>query len=52
MSVTWAGREREYTRFLNGIDTPDLTSEEVLEEARKRTVQAVVGLTILECFGR
>lgn len=44
--------DTEYTRFVHGIDTPDLTPEEVQEEARKRTVQAVVGLTILECFYR
>lgn len=44
--------DTEYTRFVHGIDTPDLTPEEVQEEARKRTVQAGVGLTILECFYR
>ena len=40
--------ETEYLRLVHGIDTPDLSPAEVLEEARKRTAQAVVGLTIEE----
>ena len=44
--------ETEYLRLVHGIDTPDLTPDEVLEESRKRVAQAVVGLTILECLGR
>lgn len=43
--------DTEYLRFAHSIDTPDLTPEEVLEESRYRTAQAVVGLTILEYFG-
>ena len=42
--------ETEYMKLAHGIDTPDLTPEEVKEEARKRTVQAAVALTLLECF--
>lgn len=42
--------ETEYLRLVHSIDTPNLTPEEVLEEARKRTAQAVVGLTISEMF--
>lgn len=44
--------ETEYLRLMHGIDTPDLTPDEVLEESRKRVAQAVVGLTILEHLGR
>lgn len=40
--------ETEYLRLVHGIDTPDLSPAEVLEESRKRTAQAVVGLTIQE----
>ena len=43
--------ETEYLRLVHGIDTPDLYPSEVLEESRKRTAQAVVGLTIQEIFG-
>ena len=42
--------ETEYLRLIHGIDMPDLTPEEISEEARKRTAQAVVGLTIQEIF--
>lgn len=43
--------ETEYLKFAHGIDTPNLSPAEVLEESRKRTAQAVVGLTIQEIFG-
>lgn len=43
--------ETEYLKLTHGIDTPDLTPEEVQEESRKRTAQAIVGLTIQEIFG-
>ena len=43
--------ETEYLKLMHGIDIPNLTPEEVLEESRKRTAQAVVGLTIQEIFG-
>lgn len=41
----------EYLKLVHSIDIPDLTEEEVLEESRKRTAEAVVGLTIKEIFG-
>ena len=44
--------ETEYLRPVHDIDTPDLYPAEVLEESRKRTAQAVVGLTIQEMFKR
>lgn len=43
--------ETEYLRLTHGIDTPNLAPEEVLKESRKRTAQAVVGLTVQKIFG-
>ena len=40
--------EVEYMRYVHHITEPNLSDEEVLIEATKRTRQAVVGLTIQE----
>lgn len=44
--------EIEYMRLVHSIDDPGLTREEVIEEAGRRTRQAVVGLTMQEYFDR
>lgn len=40
--------EIEYLRYVHSITDPDLTDEQVIEEAGRRTREAVVGLTAME----
>ena len=44
--------ETEYMRLVHGIDDANLTPEEIIEEAGRRTRQAVVGLTLQEYFNQ
>lgn len=40
--------EIEYLRYVHNITNPNLTDEQVIEEAGRRTREAVVGLTAME----
>lgn len=42
--------EVEYMRYVHNITEPNLSDEEVFEEAARRTREAVVGLTLAEMF--
>lgn len=44
--------EVEYMRYVHNITEPNLSNEEVYEEAGRRTREAVVGLTLTEMFSR
>lgn len=44
--------EVEYTKYVHNITEPNLSNEEVYEEAGKRAREATVGLTLTEMFGR
>lgn len=42
--------EVEYLKYVHNITDPNISDEEVLEEAGRRTREAVVGLTMQEIF--
>jgi len=44
--------EVEYMRYVHNITEPNLSDEEIFEEAGRRTREAVVGLTLKEMFDR